>query len=211
MRLPRFALAILLFAFVATSLSAQTWDDLQAGNARFRDTHQPLVFPRLPAIRTDLWRSGQQPRVTILVCSDSRVPPELLFDQTLGRLFVVRVAGNVADPLDIASIEYAIEHDYTRTLIVLGHEKCGAVETAMTKVIPESPNLRALVDRIRESFVVYHPKDLTEAAKGNAKFTVGYLREHSAIIDKAVTRTKNPVEFFAAYYDMQSGWVTKLP
>ena len=169
------------------------------------------MFRNLPARRIKLEREGQDPKVTILACADSRVPPELLFDQSLGRLFVVRVAGNVADPFEIASIEYAISKDWTRTIIVIGHQKCGAVEAAMEKGQPGTPALDALVARIRESFVVYKPQNLDEAIKGNAKFTVDYLLEHSETIRNAVHREKNPVEIFAAYYDMKTGLVTKLP
>jgi carbonic anhydrase len=195
----------LVLALFAASLSAQTWQDLQDGNQRFRDPKNPLVFRGLVPLRLKLEREGQHPKVTVLACADSRVPPELLFDQTLGRLFVVRVAGNVASNFDIASIEYAILRDYTRTIIVLGHEKCGAVEAAMEKAIPPTPALRELVDRIRESFVVYKPTTLDEAIKGNAKFTVDYLKQHSETIRDA----KN-VEIFAAYYDMKEGTVTRL-
>jgi carbonic anhydrase len=207
MRVHRLFFVLVLFA---ATLSAQTWAELEAGNKRFAKNPQ-LVYRGLPGIRTDLWRSGQNPKVTILACADSRVTPELLFDQTLGRLFVVRVAGNVADPFDIASIEYAISKDWTRTIVVIGHEKCGAVEAAMEKGHPGSPALDALVERIRESFVVSKPQNLTEAIKGNAKFTVDYLLAHSDIIKAATLRPQNPVRIFAAYYDMQTGLVTPLP
>lgn len=208
MRVQRLFLALTLFA---ATLSAQTWEDLEAGNKRFRDLHNPLVFRGLVPLRLRLADQGQHPKVTILACADSRVPPELMFDQTLGRLFVVRVAGNVADPFEIASIEYAISRDYTRTIIVIGHEKCGAVDAAMEKGPAGSPSLQKLVDRIRESFVVYKPQNITEAIKGNAMFTVDYLKKHSDIIREAVERDKNRVEIFATYYDMQTGIVTKLP
>ena len=206
MRVHRLSLVLVLFA---VSLSAQTWEDLEAGNKRFRDLRNPLVFRGLVPLRLKLEREGQHPRVTVLSCADSRVPPELVFDQTLGRLFVVRVAGNVASTFDIASIEYAIAKDWTRTLIVIGHEKCGAVEAALEKKDPGTPALRELVDRIRESFVVYKPQNLDEAIKGNAKFTVDYLLKNSDVIKKAVDSGK--VQIFAAYYDMKSGKVEKLP
>ena len=74
--------------------------------------------------------SGQSPNVIILSCSDSRTSPELIFDQSLGDLFVIRTAGNVADPVALGSIEYAVDHIHSPLLVVLGHSKCGAVTAA---------------------------------------------------------------------------------
>jgi carbonic anhydrase len=97
---------------------------LVEGNKRF--VEMKLTHPEQDiACRTTLAK-GQQPFAVILGCSDSRVPPEVIFDQGLGDLFVVRVAGNVADDIGIASIEYAVEHLGSRLIVVLGHERCGA-------------------------------------------------------------------------------------
>lgn len=81
--------------------------------------------------RKELSTKGQKPFAVIVCCSDSRVPPELLFDQALGDLFVVRVAGNVVDPVAVGSVEYAVEHLNTPLVVVMGHEKCGAVKAAV--------------------------------------------------------------------------------
>src|SRR5205814_6637151 len=118
--------------------------ELKAGNARFVRGESQLRD--LPQARQAL-AAGQHPAAIILCCSDSRVPPELVFDQTLGRLFVVRAAGNVVDPALLGSIEYAVEHLGARLLVVLGHSSCGAVDAAL-KGGSASPNLRALVERI---------------------------------------------------------------
>jgi carbonic anhydrase len=97
---------------------------------------------------------GQMPYAIVLSCADSRVPPEIVFDETLGKLFVIRVAGNVADPFELASIEYAAtgDHPYSRLLFVMAHESCGAVKAAMdyrkAGKVPDSPNLRALLKPI---------------------------------------------------------------
>ena len=96
--------------------------------------------------------AGQCPYTIVLSCSDSRVPPEIVFDQTLGKLFVIRVAGNVTDPSGLGSIEYAADHRYSSLLFVMAHEQCGAVKTTMDVVrtgeAPDSPNLMALINSI---------------------------------------------------------------
>ena len=90
---------------------------------------------------------GQQPYAIVLTCSDSRVAPEILFDESLGRLFVIRVAGNVADPVVVGSIEYAAEHLHAKLLFVLGHGSCGAVKAAVQGgELP--PNIKTITDRI---------------------------------------------------------------
>lgn len=108
---------------------ADVWTDLLAGNARYTTTGFMKISPdSQPAPRQLLATSGQKPEAIIITCSDSRLPPEVLFDAGLGKLFVVRVAGNVLSKHELGSIEYAIEHLGTRTIVVLGHEKCGAVK-----------------------------------------------------------------------------------
>src|SRR5262249_43008783 len=92
--------------------------------------------------------SGQQPYAILLSCADSRVPPELVFDESLGRLFVIRVAGNVTDPEDLGSVEYAAEHLGVHLLVVLGHESCGAV-TATLEGGQHSPDLEAILRKIQ--------------------------------------------------------------
>lgn len=95
---------------------------------------------------------GQHPYAIVLSCSDSRVPPEIVFDETLGKVFVIRVAGNVTDPTELGSVEYAADHRYSSLLFVMAHDSCGAVKTTMDVVrtgkYPTSPNLRALINSI---------------------------------------------------------------
>jgi carbonic anhydrase len=118
---------------------------LKAGNGRF------ILGRRLqanyPAERARLI-NGQQPYAIVLTCSDSRVPPELVFDESLGKLFVVRVAGNVTDPVALGSIEYAAVVEGARLLVVLGHESCGAVKATL-KGDPQPPNIEAIVRKIQ--------------------------------------------------------------
>ena len=107
-------------------------DRLMAGNQRFVDAQ--MQHPdQDPEHRLKL-SQGQQPFATILTCSDSRLPPELLFDQGLGDLFVARVAGNIVDPALLGSVEYAVGHLKTPLIVVIGHEKCGAVQATLESI-----------------------------------------------------------------------------
>jgi carbonic anhydrase len=210
----RLILAIGVFALALPLLGqepATSWKDLEEGNGRFIAAGKTLltnVSDRMPR--------GQQPRITILSCADSRVPPELIFNQTIGSLFVVRVAGNVASAFDIASIEYAISapQGWTTMIVVMGHSDCGAVKAALTGGPGGSPSLDALLDRIRESFVglgPWSPANLRKATEANARSSAAYLVAHSRIIRDAVHREINPIVLIAAYYDMESGEVVRLP
>jgi carbonic anhydrase len=121
------------------------WADLMEGNQRFVSgkTKQVDVVP----LRQSLAK-GQAPKVVVLACSDSRVSPEILFDKSLGDLFVVRSAGNIADAIGVGSIEYAVEHLGSSVIVVLGHEKCGAVTAACSGDKMPTANLQAVVDKI---------------------------------------------------------------
>lgn len=119
------------------------------GNERFTSGN-PLSKDLSSARREDLMKNGQHPFAVIVSCSDSRVPPELLFDQALGDLFVVRVAGNVITPVELGSIEYAIEHLKTPLVVVLGHEECGAV-TAAVQGGETHGSIGAIIEKIEPS------------------------------------------------------------
>ena len=122
---------------------AEIWRELAAGNERFVSGHPQ---PRDLVARRGVVAGAQHPPAMVLTCADSRVPPELLLDQGLGDLFVVRTAGNLVDPLVIASFEYAAEHLGSRLLLVLGHERCGAVGAAVKGGKLPTPSLQAMVD-----------------------------------------------------------------
>lgn len=123
---------------------------LALGNQRYLE-HNSENPPDYEREREELV-NGQHPYTIVLSCSDSRVPPEIVFDQTLGKLFVIRVAGNLTDPTELGSIEYAADHRYSDLLFVMAHESCGAVKTTMDVVrtgeYPESPNLMAIINSI---------------------------------------------------------------
>lgn len=186
------------------------WQTLMAGNATY--VAGGLPYTDLAA-RRDETAGGQHPPVTVLSCSDSRVPPELVFGRTVGDLFVVRVAGEVADSFAIASIEYAIEHDWTKLIVVMGHEECGAVIAALSPDDPPTASLVVLVQRIRESFVglpSWSESDRVEkGVKANARSSAAYLLAHSAVIRKAVL--DHHVGLVVAYYHLKSGKVEEVP
>lgn len=119
------------------------------GNKRFtegKELKKDLSLNR----REDLATNGQKPFAVVVTCSDSRVPPELIFDQALGDLFVVRVAGNVVDDIAMGSIEYGVEHLKSPLLVIMGHEKCGAVKATVEG--GEAPgSIGAIVDKIKPS------------------------------------------------------------
>src|SRR5207249_5492994 len=127
---------------------------LRAGNSRFVE-HQSCATATLSPARRAALLEGQRPFAIVLGCSDARVPAELVFDQGLGDLFVIRVAGNIVAPSQVGSVEFAASHFGTRLVVVLGHSQCGAILATLEELQQpserQSRNLRAIVDRIRPS------------------------------------------------------------
>src|SRR6266852_1357742 len=119
-------IAVSLFVVAISSFAASRdfWHELMLGNEQY--VAGSLEYKNLEADRNK-WLTKQDPPVTVLSCADSRVPPELIFHQTVGDIFVVRVAGNVTDTFPLASIEYAVYKKWTKLIVVMGHEDCGAV------------------------------------------------------------------------------------
>jgi carbonic anhydrase len=158
----------------------------------------------------------QNPPVTILSCADSRVPPELAFHRTVGDLFITREAGNVADQFTIASIEYGILNKWTRMIVVLGHESCGAVEAAIADGGTTDP-LKALVRRIRKSFPEGHctnptdPQCVHDTVVLNARASAKYLAASSETIHNAVCGPQPTATVVTAYYNLVSGRVEVIP
>jgi carbonic anhydrase len=194
----------------ATPSAAEVWQGLMAGNRRFV-AGKPQV-PDLVSLRYKLV-AGQSPKAIILACSDSRVGPELIFDQSLGDIFVVRTAGNVADPVALGSIEYAVEHLYSPLLVVLGHQKCGAVNAACSGEKMPSPNLDAIVERIGPAVSrakAYANSDLLveSAIQENVGQSAHDVQANSEIIRHAVESGKLTV--IEAEYELDSGKVIRL-
>jgi carbonic anhydrase len=159
------------------------------------------------------WTKTQQPKAMVLSCSDSRVPPELVFDQTLGDLFVVRSAGNIAGPLGLASLEYAFDHLGTTVLVVMGHTKCGAVTAACSGEKMPTPNLQAMVDQIDPAVAKvkqFATRDaLIEAAvKENVHQSATDIVTHSEVLREA--KEQGRLTIIEAEYQLDTGKVIRL-
>lgn len=161
--------------------------------------------------------AGQAPFAIILGCSDSRVPAEIVFDQGLGDLFVIRVAGNVVAPSQVGSVEFAAERFGTRLVVVLGHSMCGAVTATLEELerprANRSPNLRSIVDRIRPAVETLLETDLRrdrdallrQAVRANIRASVDHLRHGSRIIEELIQRDGPLV--VGAEYSLETGAV----
>lgn len=149
--------------------------------------------------------SGQQPFAIILSCADSRVAPEQIFDADLGELFVIRVAGNVANTSSIASIEYAVAHLKTELIIVLGHESCGAVGATLQGG-DNGYNLNHLLSHIVPAVNQSNDSDVNTVVKKNAEINAQSLKERSKIIEDAVNNGQ--CKIIPAYYALSDGSVS---
>lgn len=192
---------------------------LRDGNARFvaGETANDSTSTHLQ--RPDM-ADGQYPFAIVLACSDSRVPTELIFDQGIGDLFVIRVAGNIVAPSQIGSIEFAATQFGTRLVVVLGHSNCGAVTATLEELAKKeshrSPNLRAIVDRIRpavEPLLLHHSNHesdefLDEAIVANVRASVDQLRHGSSIIEDLID--EGQLTIVGAEYSIEAGTIEFL-
>jgi carbonic anhydrase len=161
--------------------------------------------------------AGQDPCAIILGCSDSRVPAELVFDQGLGDLFVIRVAGNIVAPSQVGSVEFAAERFGTRLVVVLGHSRCGAIlatiEELSRPTTDQSRNLRSIVNRIRPSvqallstnLAMHHDELVDQAVRANIRASVDHLRHGSEVLEQLV-RTDGLL-IVGAEYSLETGVV----
>jgi len=193
----------------AAPSAIEVWDSLMAGNRRFV-AGKPQARD-LASLRHNL-ASGQSPKAIILSCSDSRVGPELIFDQSLGDIFVVRTAGNIADAVALGSIEYAVDHLHSPLLVVLGHQKCGAVSAACSGEKMPSHNLDAIMEKIdpavAQAKTYARADDLVESAiKENVHRSAMDLVANSEIIRNAIKSGKLTV--IEAEYELESGQVVR--
>jgi len=181
--------------------------ELAAGNARYVAGKLTLVTAT-PARRAEVVR-GQHPKAIVLGCSDSRVPPELLFDQGIGDLFVVRVAGNVASDDTLGSVEYAAGHLGTPLVVVLGHTGCGAVAATCAGGHAEG-HVAAIVEEIRPAVLAVKAASAEACASSavpeNARLVAASLTKESPILAKLVAEGK--LEIVTAVYDLATGAVT---
>lgn len=186
---------------------------LRDGNARFVAS-QRRELNCAPAALAD----GQEPFAVILGCSDSRVPAELVFDQGLGDLFVIRVAGNIVAPTQIGSVEFAAEQLGTRLVVVLGHSSCGAVTATLDEMQRPagagSPNLQSIVERIKPSIRPLmergawdDPAKLMQASvRANVRASVQQLKAGSRILENHIQA--GTLAIVGAEYDLASGQVS---
>ncbi len=179
---------------------------LKIGNERF--VSDKLDGKLQDSTRRQSLTGGQEPYAIILSCADSRVVPELAFDTGLGELFVVRVAGNVANTSSIASMEYAVAHIGCPLLVVMGHESCGAVTAAMAGG-DNGYNLNHLLSHIAPAMACAGDgAEVNDVVKHNAQLTANELISRSAIIRDAVDAGKLLVA--PAYYELETGKVQFL-
>lgn len=168
--------------------------------------------------RRDELAAGQEPFAVILGCSDSRVPVEIIFDQGLGDLFVIRVAGNIVAPSQIGSVEFAAEQFGTRLVVVLGHSRCGAVRATLDalqepQASPRSRNIRSIVDRVRPSVETllstslrHDPETLIHyAVRANISASANQLRHGSSLIENLIE--KDGLLVVGAEYSLETGEV----
>jgi len=187
---------------------------LRAGNARFVANEPSREFSDVERARL---ASGQEPFAVILGCSDSRVPIEVVFDQGLGDLFVIRVAGNIVAPSQVGSIEFAAQKFATRLVVVLGHTHCGAVEATIDELQQptekQSRNIAAIVGRIRPSVMdLLERGDVTDrddlmrqAVRENVRYSTNALRHGSEIIEELIV--KGELLIVGAEYSLDTGVV----
>lgn len=186
------------------------------GNARFISGVRSLDA-MVSHTRLDEFTAGQQPFAVILGCSDSRVPVEIVFDQGMGDLFVIRVAGNVVAPSQIGSVEFAAERFSTKLVVVLGHSRCGAVQATLEQLRGpaerQSPNLTSIVSRIEPSVAAVlenagESDDLELerlAVRANVRASVEALKHGSDILENLVARDE--LLIVGAEYSLDTGVV----
>jgi carbonic anhydrase len=189
---------------------------LREGNRRFAAGIRSGNALTRPGRRDEL-ADGQEPFATILGCSDSRVPSEIIFDQGLGDLFVIRVAGNVVASSQIGSIEFAAEKFGTPLVVVVGHSRCGAVSATLDELLrpkdTQSRGLRSIVDRIRPSVEVLlatdlrHDRDalIRQAVRANVLASTNQLRHGSDVLEHHIQ--KNGMLVVGAEYSLETGLV----
>ncbi len=175
---------------------------LKAGNARFVANAMSTSKPT--AARRAETAQAQHPLAIIVGCADSRAAPEVVFDQNLGDLFVVRTAGNLVDDHGLGSIEYAVDHLGTRLIVVLGHQHCGAVKAAMAS--PTAPgHVNSLVRDIQpavEAAKAEQGDPLANAVKANARLMAEKIRKEAELGEH-----KAEVRIVSGYYDLDTGVV----
>lgn len=189
---------------------------LRTGNQRFISEVRSSENNTIQARRLEV-AAGQEPFAIILGCSDSRVPAEIVFDQGLGDLFVIRVAGNIVASSQVGSVEFAAARYGPRLVVVLGHSQCGAIQATIEELQQatenQSRNLRSIVDRVRPSVEAllstelrHDPAALVQhAVRANIRASVNQLRNGSAVLEHLIQN--NGLRVVGAEYSLASGVV----
>jgi carbonic anhydrase len=189
---------------------------LREGNRRFVSDLRDRDLLASGKRRSEV-AAGQEPFAIILGCSDSRVPAEIVFDQGLGDLFVIRVAGNIVAPSQVGSVEFAAERFGTRLVVVLGHSQCGAVLATLEELrrptATQSRNLRSIVDRVRPSVEALLATELgatpetlvRHAVRANVRASAQHLRDGSEILEHLI-RSRDLL-VIGAEYSLETGVV----
>ena len=191
-------------------------DRLGAGNQRFVAEVRAGGLLTSQARRSEL-ATGQEPFAIILGCSDSRVPAEIVFDQGLGDLFVIRIAGNIVAESQVGSVEFAAARFLTPLVVVLGHSQCGAILATLEELQQQanhpSRNLRSIVDRVRPSVEALlatelrHDREalIRQAVRANIRASVDHLRRGSEVLERLIQEDKLYV--LGAEYSLETGVV----
>jgi carbonic anhydrase len=189
---------------------------LRVGNERYAQNVRSVDSLVSHSRRGDM--TFQSPFAIVLGCSDSRAPAEIVFDQGLGDLFVIRVAGNIVAPSQIGSVEFAAERFGTRLVVVMGHTGCGAIEAAIEAVTgdggPASRNLMSIVNRVRPGIQGLFATDLVrdperlrrEAMRANVRASVSHLRHGSEVIERLTA--EDGMAVVGAELDLSTGEVS---
>ena len=192
------------------------FERLREGNLRFVSKARGLIGGLNPGQRVE-FTATQEPFAIILGCSDARVPAEIVFDQGLGDLFVIRVAGNIVAPSQVGSVEFAAARFGTRLVVVLGHSRCGAILATLEELRRpterQSKNLRAIVDRVRPSIEGLLAVDLgrdddalvTQAVRANIRASVDHLRHGSQVLEQLIQ--DDGLLVVGAEYSLETGLV----
>lgn len=178
---------------------------LMVGNRRF--AHDKMVCADRTSDRRTATAGQQRPFAVILGCADSRIPPEIVFDQGVGDLFVIRIAGNVVGPIELDSVEYSVIHNDSSLIIVLGHENCGAVTAVLANQTQDIEAIASLIEPAIQSAKTQSGNPLENAIKANVRAVVKQLIK-SPVLAKYLNERK--IKIVGGYYNLISGEVDLL-
>ncbi|HSK12690.1 MAG TPA: carbonic anhydrase [Phnomibacter sp.] len=188
-------------------MNSDHFERLLDGNKRFASGH-----PRHPGESVEHRNKvagGQHPFALVVACSDSRVSPELIFDQGLGDIFVVRTAGNMLSDMELGSIQYAVEHLGVRTIVVMGHEHCGAIQALMQDEKVEGP-VKTIIDSLQQEVEMQDAiarRDVQAGVVANIQHQVASIM-HSPPI--AALARQHPMNVKGVIYNLENGMVTRI-